>query len=107
MERSHAGWTVVSVVVCCLAGLLLACGSTGGSIEIEEPKDAPSPLPGTNEYTIGVGDMLSIQVWDQEKMSARVRVRSDGRISYPFLNDVAAEGKTPVKLAGELEEGLK
>jgi len=36
-----------------------------------------------------------------------MRVRSDGRISLPFVNDVQAAGKTPLKLGGELEAGLK
>jgi polysaccharide export outer membrane protein len=107
MERWHAGWTVVMVVVSSLTGFLPGCASSGAAIEVEQLKEAPDPLPATSEYTVGIGDLLSIQVWDQEKMSAKVRVRSDGRISYPFLNDVNAAGKTPVKLAGDLEEGLK
>jgi polysaccharide biosynthesis/export protein len=93
------------VLVCCLAGL--ACGSTGGSIEVEQLKEAPDPSPAGGEYIIGVGDLLSIQVWDQEKMSAKARVRSDGRISFPFVNDIDAAGKTPVKLGADLEAGLK
>jgi polysaccharide export outer membrane protein len=107
-RRLQVGWTVVLVVVSCLAGLFPACASaSGGSIEVDQLKEAPDPSPAGNEFTISVGDMLSIQVWDQDKMSARMRVRSDGRISLPFLNDVEAAGKTPVKLAAELEAGLK
>jgi polysaccharide export outer membrane protein len=106
MERPHASWTVVLVVVS-LSGFLSACASTAGSLEVDQLKDAPDALPSTSEYTIGVGDLLSIQVWDQEKMSARMRVRTDGRISYPFLNDVDAAGKTPVNLGRDLEGGLK
>ena len=50
---------------------------------------------------------LNVLVWDQEKMSARVRVRSDGRVSLPFLDDVNVAGMTPVALARSLEERLK
>jgi polysaccharide export outer membrane protein len=107
MERPHAGSTVVLVLVGCLIGFLPACGSTGGAIEVEQLKEPPDPSPAGGEYTIGIGDVLSIQVFDQDKMSAKVRVRTDGRITVPFLNDVVAAGKAPVKLAGELEEGLK
>jgi polysaccharide biosynthesis/export protein len=59
------------------------------------------------EYVIGVGDALNVLVWDQEKMSARVRVRSDGRVSLPFLDDVNVAGMTPVALARSLEDRLK
>jgi len=66
----------------------------------------PGPVS-KGEYVIGVGDLLNVLVWDQEKMSARVRVRSDGHVSLPFLDDVPAEGLTPVALARSLEERLK
>ena len=107
MERLHARWTVGLVVVGCLTGFFPACASTGASIEVEQLKEAPDPSPAGNEYTISVGDVLSVQVWEQPGMSGRMRVRSDGRISLPFVNDVDAAGKTPVGLAGDLEAGLK
>ena len=59
------------------------------------------------EYVIGIGDLLNVLVWDQEKMSARVRVRSDGFVSLPFLDDVSVAGTTPVTLARSLEGRLK
>jgi polysaccharide export outer membrane protein len=66
--------------------------------------------PGTvskGQYVIAVGDALNVLVWEQEKMSARVRVRSDGRVSLPFLDDVPVAGMTPEALARSLEERLK
>ena len=86
-----------------LCVLLPACASAGGSIDVDQLKDEPDALSSSNEYVINVGDVLSIQVWEQDKMSGRMRVRSDGRISLPLLNDVDAAGKTPVKLALDLE----
>ena len=67
----------------------------------------PQPLPESGDYVIGIGDALTIQVWEQEKMSARVRVRTDGQVSLPFLNDVPAAGMTPVGLAQDLERRLR
>ena len=108
MERLRARWTVVSVLVWTVVAFFPACASTtGGSIEVDQLKDAPDPLSASGEYVINIGDVLSIQVWEQEKMSGRMRVRSDGRISLPLLNDVDAAGKTPVKLARDLEASLK
>jgi polysaccharide biosynthesis/export protein len=108
MERAHARWTVVLVAVCCLAGFFPACGSSaGGSIEVGQLKEDPDPSAAGSEYTVGVGDLLNIEVWEQPGMSGKMPVRTDGRISLPFLNDVEAAGKTPVQLAGEIETGLK
>jgi len=89
-----------------VTSLLTACASgTGGAIPVGQYKeDTAAP---DAEYVIGVGDSLSVQVYDQPQMSGKVRVRTDGRITLPFVNDVQAEGKTPLKLAAELEAGLK
>jgi polysaccharide export outer membrane protein len=39
--------------------------------------------------------------------SGKMRVRSDGRITLPLVNDVVAAGKTPVQLARDIETALK
>src|SRR6185436_6515987 len=53
------------------------------------------------------GDVIAVKVYDQEGMSARGRIRPDGKISLPFLKDVQAEGYTPPVLAEQLEARLK
>lgn len=64
--------------------------------------------PGTEpEYVIKTGDMLFVRVFQQDNMSARSRVRADGKISLPFLNDVNAAGATPQSLAATLQTRLK
>jgi polysaccharide export outer membrane protein len=56
-------------------------------------------------YTIGPKDILSIVFWRDEKMSAEVVVRPDGKISLPLLNEVQAAGLTPEQLRAVLVEG--
>ena len=98
-------WSV-RVAAVGLSGLLTACASTqAGSIPVDRFSDNQAPVGG--EYTIGVGDLLSIQVFNQENLSGRMRVRSDGRISLPLVNDIDAVGKAPAQLALELETLLK
>jgi len=96
----------------CLTGLSTGCaGSSQGAIEVDQLKDIQDPSSASREYVIGIGDVLSIQVYtpDQrdERVSGRMSVRSDGRISIQFLNEIEAAGKTALKLAGDIEEGLK
>jgi polysaccharide biosynthesis/export protein len=70
--------------------------------------DVPSSMVDTPAvYVIQPGDLLSIRVWNQDNMSTRVRVREDGKISVPFLNDVQAANKLSTVLAHEIEVGLK
>jgi polysaccharide export outer membrane protein len=83
---------------------LTACAS-GGALTVDQVKDGLD-APASSQYVIGVGDMLSIQMYSDEKLSGRVKVRSDGKISLAFLNDVQAAGKTPIQLAADIETGL-
>lgn len=58
------------------------------------------------EYRIAAGDAIAVQIWDHADMSARGRVRTDGRLAMPLLADVAVAGRTPNELARELEQVL-
>jgi polysaccharide export outer membrane protein len=88
-----------------MAGFAAACASAGGAISVEQYSEPPDS--GSDEYEINIGDMLNIQVWDQAQMSGRMRVRTDGRITLPLVNDAIAAGKTPGTLAKDLEASLK
>jgi polysaccharide export outer membrane protein len=96
-------WTAALVTLGCLAA---ACASSQGAIDVEQFKIDPQ-TSATPEYVIRIGDLLAVQVYNDEKASGRARVRTDGRISLPLLNDIDAAGKTPIKLAADIETSLK
>ena len=56
----------------------------------------------SNDYIIGPEDVLHINVWREEAITKTVPVRLDGKISLPLVNDVQAEGLTPLQLKDEL-----
>ena len=89
-----------SVVVASLG--LTACSSPGS--------DAPTKIAAgsavTRDYTIGPGDQLQVFVWRNPELSAMVRVRPDGRISVPLIDDLTVEGKTPSVVSREIERKL-
>jgi len=60
----------------------------------------------TGYYRIGKGDVLEINVWKEEDLTRVVKVRTDGRISLPLLDDVMAEGLTPIELKKKIEKKL-
>lgn len=73
------------------------------------PLSTPSPelnaVP--KDYVIGSEDTLMVSVWNEEKLTATLPVRPDGKISLPLLNDVQASGLTPMQLADSITEKLK
>lgn len=63
---------------------------------------------GANDYRIGAGDILEITIWKEPDLSRpEVLVRTDGKISFPLLNDVQAAGLTPMEMKKNMETGLK
>ncbi|MEH6756868.1 MAG: XrtA/PEP-CTERM system exopolysaccharide export protein [Parasphingorhabdus sp.] len=55
------------------------------------------------EYVIGPLDELTIFVWRNPELGAKVQVRPDGRITTPLITDMPAVGKTPAMLAEDLK----
>ena len=58
-------------------------------------------------YVIGTDDVLSIVYWKDKDMSADAKVRPDGRIALPLINEVQAAGLTPEQLHTKLTEESK
>lgn len=54
------------------------------------------------EYVIGPLDTLTIFVWRNPELGAKVQVRPDGRITTPLITDMPAVGKTPSMLAEDI-----
>ena len=89
------------------AATLSACagGSGAGGALPPAAYVASREQPG-EEYVIGPLDSLSIFVWRNQELSAKVQVRPDGRITTPLVNDMPAVGKTPSMLADDMKKAL-
>ena len=61
----------------------------------------------TGEYTIGIGDQISIRIYQQDDLATTGKIRRDGRIALPLVGEVMVAGKHPSELARELEGRLK
>jgi polysaccharide export outer membrane protein len=87
------------------AALVGGCGTTGPYVWVEAYKPPGGQVaPG---YTIVVGDVLNVRVWNQEAMSTKAKVRPDGMISLPLVHDVEAAGLEPGALAKRLQGKLR
>ncbi|WP_176591335.1 XrtA/PEP-CTERM system exopolysaccharide export protein [Sphingobium sp. EM0848] len=90
-----------------LPALALSGCASGGSA----PKLPPAAFVSTQEgpgeeYVIGPLDDLTVFVWRNPDLGAKVQVRPDGRITTPLISDMSAVGKTPKQLADDLKVAL-
>ena len=90
-----AGRIVVSFVLACV---VLASPGWGA-----EPGGAQ---PVVQEYRIGPGDVLNIEVWKDAALSRLVTVLPDGKISFPLIGELSAGDRTVAELKKEIESKI-
>ena len=68
----------------------------------------PDPTKAPDEYyVLGAGDTLNIQLWKEPSLSGPVKVRPDGFITLPLVNEVQVAGVTTGALRQLLEQKFK
>jgi polysaccharide export outer membrane protein len=85
---------------------VVCCAPMGSYVWVDDYK-SPAASEAGGDYRITPGDLLAVQVYREDAMSTRERVRQDGKVSIPLLHDVQAAGLTPAALAGQIQTRLK
>ncbi len=57
-------------------------------------------------YRLGIGDLISISVWQNPELSRQLVVVPDGRIHFPLVGGIFVNGMTLEVLSQELARGL-
>jgi polysaccharide biosynthesis/export protein len=86
-----------------LVAVLAGCGSTGPYVDVNS---LPPGSTGGGDVVIQDGDTVNVRVFNQDPLSTKEKVRSDGRISMPVIGEVMARGKRPAQLAQEIQVAL-
>ncbi|MCR9259040.1 MAG: polysaccharide biosynthesis/export family protein [Pseudomonadaceae bacterium] len=94
----------VRVLVTMLVSLVMLSACTATTAP--PPAAAAAPVGFADEYRIGVGDSLAINVWRNEDLSIEVPVRPDGKISVPLAGDIIVGAKTPEEVSADITEKL-
>jgi polysaccharide biosynthesis/export protein len=68
---------------------------------------AQAPAAASDEYRVGPGDKLRIEVYKDPQLSQSVQVRPDGKITLPLLGDIEATDHTPLELRETIAKALK
>ncbi len=89
--------------------LTLALGAVALSVcaagQAQDEYDG-SPRP-AEPYVVGIEDKLMISVYKDPELSRPVKVRPDGKISLPIIQDVEVVGRTPAEIASILTAKLR
>ena len=60
-----------------------------------------------DEYILGPGDLLQIQVYGEQDLTVKVRIEEDGYLSYPFLGEIRVAGVSVDRLQRTIDTGLR
>ncbi len=99
--------TIMALSLAGMAGSTALSGCSTGSVATG-PALPPAAFVSTNEgpgdqYVIGPLDELTVFVWRNPELGAKVQVRPDGRITTPLITDMPAVGKTPAMLSDDIK----
>lgn len=99
----------IKLVLCIVIAVFLAsCAKELRVKEYQVSPATPDPAKPPDEYyVIGPGDGLSIQLWKEPTLSGPVKVRPDGFITLPLVNEVQVSGVTTGELRRVLEDKFK
>ena len=86
-----------------VASLALSGCVGGGDAHLPAANFVSSQEGPGEDYVIGPLDELTIFVWRNPELGAKVEVRPDGRITTPLITDMPAVGKTPTMLAQDIQ----
>src|SRR3954469_17826544 len=81
------------------------CANLGQYVWADSLPEAPTHAPA--EYQLAPGDAIFVRVFNQDGLSGRVRIRPDGRVTLPFVNDVPAAGHSTENLAKTIQTKLR
>lgn len=85
----------------------LALALSGPAVSFAQAPAAVVAAPVDNSnYIISTGDELQIFVWKNPDLSTTTPVRPDGKITAPLVQDIQAQGKTPIQLSADLTTAL-
>lgn len=87
--------------------VLATAGCAGGGGRYVWVDDFRAPAEQTDEYRIRAGDLLAVRVWDHDELSVQARVRNDGKVTLPLLDDMVVADRSTQHIARAIEQQIK
>ncbi|MBF0520071.1 MAG: polysaccharide export protein [Nitrospirae bacterium] len=107
-------FTVKMILLYIFIFLLFSCSTSSKSSKfsayssLSDNISLNTQLQKEPEFTLGPGDIISVKVHRHDDLTiSSIRVRVDGKFSFPLIGDVDVRGKTVKTLEAEMTESLK
>lgn len=100
--RPERAWARLLAGTALASLTLTGCATGGAKTELPAASFVSMQEGPGEEYVIGPLDSLTVFVWRNPELGAKVQVRPDGRITTPLITDMPAVGKTPSMLAEDI-----
>jgi polysaccharide biosynthesis/export protein len=82
-------------------------GTTGTATTARSTAGTSGRVWNEEEYRLGPGDKLRVEVYREAQLSQSLQVRPDGRITMPLIGELTATGRTAVELRDAIATSLK
>jgi polysaccharide biosynthesis/export protein len=105
MKRTSFVTVTALAAAMSLASIFAAPAAARDDADKKKPAQPPAAI--NDEYQIGPGDKLRIEVYKDPQLSQSVQVRPDGKITLPLVGDMEATGRTPIDLRDTITTALK
>jgi polysaccharide biosynthesis/export protein len=99
-------WRGGRLILAAAAATAVSCATTATTATYVWADSLPEQSTVPAEYLLAPGDSIYVRVFNEDAISGRVRVRPDGRVTVPFVNDVVAAGQTTEQLAKAVQAKL-
>ena len=88
------------------AVVMISMVSACSTVNVVEEQPVESSIGIVDEYLMGIGDAVQVNVWRNPDLSVGVVVRPDGKISVPLAGDIKVDGVTTASLSKIIEDRL-
>jgi len=93
----------VKLILALIASCALVACSTKNKVLVQPIETSIGIV---DEYLLGIGDAVSVNVWRNPDLSVSVIVRPDGKLSVPLAGDIKVDGVSTSALSKNIEELL-
>jgi polysaccharide export outer membrane protein len=105
----------LTAVLCVSAGPMFAQTAPAPSLQAAATAPAPAPaaaqagpvVPNNQDYRLGAGDAIGVQVYQSPDLSIDARVSESGVISYPLVGSVQLGGLTISEAEKKIADALR